>query len=298
MRVRRLAVLGRLRRIPIRHAALAGAIPPGVAAVQLHPVPSKQVLLVKVVPPTSPAMIRTWSMCPAISAFIPDAGMIGTVLVHAVANLQATFATDASLSLDYSPLIQVQEVGETTVVKQLLGEISTESSTPVELASGRMVPIRRLRRGVKVRTPTGVRKVAVVLRTAAQHERLCRVGGGLLVTPWHPVSLDDGGKTWDFPAMLTHETVRYTGYVYSVMLQTRRQLGVALGHGLTTGNDARAHGFPGDYSRVSKSLARLGTDKSGVVQTRGFARDGNTSGGLVCGLVCGPVCGFKPWLAA
>lgn len=162
-------------------------------------------------------------------------------------------------------------------------------STPVELASGRMVHIRRLRRGMKVRTPTGIRKVAMVLRTPVQETTLCRVGA-LLVTPWHPISLD--GKSWDFPAFMADGTVRYTGSVYSVMLQRDNNLrshamrvagtwGVTLGHGLTTGNDARAHHFFGDYNRVGKSLVQLGVDKFGVVDGRGVDRDATS--GLVCG---------------
>lgn len=158
-------------------------------------------------------------------------------------------------------------------------------STPVELGSGRMVHIRRLRRGMKVRTPTGIRKVAMVLKTPVQEETLCRVGS-LLVTPWHPISLD--GKNWDFPAFLAEGSVRYTGSVYSVMLQRDSNSrshalrvsgtwGVTLGHGLTTGNDARAHHFFGDYNRVGKSLIQLGVDKFGVVEGRGVDRD-NTSG--------------------
>ncbi|KAG6018641.1 hypothetical protein E4U41_003688 [Claviceps citrina] len=162
-------------------------------------------------------------------------------------------------------------------------------STPVELASGRVVHIRRLRRGTKVRTPTGVRKVALVLRTPVRDETLCRVGS-LLVTPWHPISLE--GKTWHFPAVRAHKTVRFTGSVYSVMLQrdgnSRSHAvrvagiwGVTLGHGLTTGRDARAHCFLGDYNRVGRSLLQLGADKLGVVQGRGAVR--HCTSGLVCG---------------
>ncbi|KND90618.1 Inter-alpha-trypsin inhibitor heavy chain H3, partial [Tolypocladium ophioglossoides CBS 100239] len=162
-------------------------------------------------------------------------------------------------------------------------------STPVELASGRTVPIRKLRRGMKVRTPAGSRKVALVLRTPVRREILCRVGS-LAVTPWHPMSLD--GKSWTFPAHVAQGTVRYTGSVYSVMLQ--RDLsseahamrvggawGVTLGHGLTRGRDARAHAFFGDYNQVGKSLVGLGVDRLGVVEGRGVERDART--GRVCG---------------
>lgn len=164
-------------------------------------------------------------------------------------------------------------------------------STPVELSSGRMVPIRKLRRGMKVRTPAGSRKVALVLKTPVHGEILCRVGS-VAVTPWHPMSLD--GKSWTFPAHVARGTVRYTGSVYSVMLQRDRNSkahamrvggawGVTLGHGLTRGRDARAHAFFGDYNRVGKSLMGLGVDRFGVIEGRGVERDAGT----------GHVCGFR-----
>lgn len=42
-------------------------------------------------------------------SFIPDAGMIGTVFVQAVANLQSTFAIDASVKLVYAEHMEIQE---------------------------------------------------------------------------------------------------------------------------------------------------------------------------------------------
>jgi len=167
-------------------------------------------------------------------------------------------------------------------------------STPLELASGRIVPIRKLKRGMKVRTPSGSRKVALVLRTPVQAATLCRVGS-LVVTPWHPISLD--GKSWTFPADVAEGIVRYTGSVYSVMLQRDRNSrahsirvgsvwGVTLGHGLTHGSDARAHAFFGDYNRVGKSLVGLGVDRSGVVEGRGVERDPQS--GLVVGFRAKP----------
>ena len=188
---------------------------------------------------------------------------------------------------------QVRAPIQMSVYQQARG-VCFAGSTSVELASGRAVPIRRLRRGVKVRTPTGTRKVAMVLRTAVADEPLCRVGDDLLVTPWHPICLDDS-KTWTFPALAATSAVRYTGSVYSVLLQRDHNAqshairvagcswGVTLGHGLTTGMDARAHHFFGDYNRVGKSLVQMGLDKFGVVEGRGVARD--AASGLVCGFV-------------
>ncbi|KAK3185600.1 hypothetical protein K4F52_005700 [Lecanicillium sp. MT-2017a] len=42
-------------------------------------------------------------------AFIPDSGMVGTVFVHAVANLQATFAMNATLEITYKTPLKIEE---------------------------------------------------------------------------------------------------------------------------------------------------------------------------------------------
>ncbi|KAI5464855.1 hint-domain-containing protein [Mariannaea sp. PMI_226] len=162
-------------------------------------------------------------------------------------------------------------------------------STPISLASGRKVEIRKLRRGMKVRTPIGSRRVAMILRTPVQAEVLCRVGS-VLVTPWHPVSTN--GKTWAFPANAANGAVLYTGSIYSVLLERDRNStahamrvgdiwGVTLGHGVVSGSDSRAHSFFGDYNAILKSLMTLERRKSGIVLGGGVARD--EASGLVTG---------------
>merc|ERR1712000_352983 len=162
--------------------------------------------------------------------------------------------------------------------------------TLVELASGRKVAIRKLRRGVKVKTPLGSAKVHLVLKTPVQGETLCQVGD-TYVTPWHPISAD--GKTWAFPATLAQKVVRYTGCVYSVMLARHPSSeahgirvgefwGVTLGHGVLTGDDVRAHLFFGDYGKVNRALLASGVSKKGIAQGKGAERNGKT--GLVDGL--------------
>jgi hypothetical protein len=163
-------------------------------------------------------------------------------------------------------------------------------STPVKLASGQSVPIRRLRRGMAVQTPLGSRRVAAVLKTPVRREVMCKIGD-MLATPWHPVSVN-GGKSYVFPATLVERPVRYTGAIFSVMLQRDRNAdahaisvgsggvwGVTLGHGLTVGRDVRAHAFFGSYAAVGKALQRLGVRKYGLVVGGGVIR----RGGRVCG---------------
>ncbi|EWZ40521.1 hypothetical protein BFJ63_vAg13007 [Fusarium oxysporum f. sp. narcissi] len=160
-------------------------------------------------------------------------------------------------------------------------------STVVALASGRTVQIRKLRRGMKVRTPRGSRRVAMVLKTPVESEILCRVGK-VLVTPWHPVSSD--GKRWGFPANEADGVVMYTGCIYSVLLERDASSfahairvgdmwGVTLGHGLTTGSDVRAHTFFGDYNAVGKGLLSLPRRAHGIIIGGGVERDEET--GLV-----------------
>ncbi|KAF4122749.1 von Willebrand factor type A domain, partial [Geosmithia morbida] len=176
-------------------------------------------------------------------------------------------------------------------------------STPVELASGQSVAVRKLRRGTKVRTPVGPRKVAAVVKTHVSGQIICRIGGRnesrcILVTPWHPISAD-GGKTFAFPATRDDaHPVMYTGPVYSVLLQrdtnasahairigsaSTAMWGVTLGHGLVTGPDVRAHTFLGDYNRVGKALIALGPRRRGFFCSGGVVRDRAT----------GRISGFK-----
>ncbi|KAL6875263.1 hint domain-containing protein [Trichoderma novae-zelandiae] len=163
-------------------------------------------------------------------------------------------------------------------------------STAVELASGRITEIRKLKRGSRVRTPLGPSKVALVLKTKVVSETLCRLGS-LLVTPWHPLSTD--GQNWEFPADMSDNTVLFTGCIYSVLLQPDSRSdahairvgdawGVTLGHGITRGTDARAHEFFGDYARVRSGLMKLErAGRRGVVKGRGIEREATT--GLVRG---------------
>ncbi|KAL2759949.1 hypothetical protein ACRALDRAFT_2038702 [Sodiomyces alcalophilus JCM 7366] len=192
-------------------------------------------------------------------------------------------------------------------------------SAPVMLASGRYVPVRWLRRGAVVLTPRGPRRVAAVLVTPVRREPMCRVHG-LVITPWHPVSppaLGRGASNirnnnnsskistltrtpqlgWAFPAQVAASGVRYTGCIYSVLLEQDRDpaahamlvggvWAVTLGHGIVAGRDVRAHQFFGHYGAVVEELRRLGVRRGGVVVGHGTRRDPRT----------GLACGFRRWV--
>ncbi|KUI69456.1 hypothetical protein VM1G_04919 [Cytospora mali] len=181
--------------------------------------------------------------------------------------------------------------------------------TRVRLAGGRHVRISSLRKGVCVATPLGPREVAAVLVTPVRRVEMVRLEG-VLVTPFHPVALPtddpatgrDEGYGWVFPAQVRPlEVVRYSGAIYSVLLQRSEGVGahaialrgeggdvpfwgVTLGHGMMREegrNDVRTHRFFGDYDRVVRSLEGLRVRTDGLVLGGGVKRNKTT--GLVNG---------------
>lgn len=161
----------------------------------------------------------------------------------------------------------------------------------VTLADGKHIRVNRLRGGMRVQTPRGPRTVAAVMKTPVSSIPMVTIGR-LLITAWHPVS--HNGAHWVFPcrdpAARKNAAVRYTGSIYSVLLQPDEDADahaisiegiwvVTLGHGLTekednnvVRNDARVHRFFGDYSAVCRSMATLDVRKDGLVVNGGSSR--------------------------
>ncbi|KAI0129764.1 hint-domain-containing protein [Xylariales sp. AK1849] len=159
-------------------------------------------------------------------------------------------------------------------------------SSLVAMADGKHLPISELRKGMAVRTPAGSRRVVAVLKNRVKSIVLCKVGN-LLVTPWHPLMV---GTAWTFPAQVANKAARYSGAVYSVLLQPDGNTaahairvcgiwGTALGHGVVKGDDIRAHGFLGDYRKVLSALLVIGVGSDGVAISSGVRR-GKRSGRL------------------
>lgn len=179
--------------------------------------------------------------------------------------------------------------------------------TLVELSSGQKTRMQDLKEGMSLVTPLGPRSVAAVLATPVKEEWMINLDG-VIVTPWHPVTLDTTGLSptgWRFPCLMvtSHPVLlQYTGCIYSVLLQRDDNVdahalllggpgqddagaapfwGVTLGHGLVAGADIRAHGFFGDYSRVLESLVGLAVRDDGCLLTGGVRKCQTT--GLACG---------------
>lgn len=171
------------------------------------------------------------------------------------------------------------------------------AETLVTLASGDTIQIQYLKSGMAIQTLKGPRIVVALLLTLAEQEPLRRLEN-VLVTAWHPVSED--GVLWQFPAHLTDDVVSYTGYICSVLLEPHQDAdahvlslgsywGTTLGHGVTKGDDVRAHNFFGCYKSVRSGLDGLSaeTPLNGVYRGHGVVRDS----------VSGRVVGFRPYKA-
>ena len=161
------------------------------------------------------------------------------------------------------------------------------------MLEGGKVALQDLKRGMKVVTPKGTRRVGAVVRTVIESERvmMCRIGE-LRVTPWHPVRIR--GK-WVFPANVVEAQLEECDAIYSVLLEADADVdahafevegvtAVTLGHGLVAskGGDARAHPFFGSYTKVLDSLKDLAgfEGEDGVTHCVGVHRD---SADLICG---------------
>ncbi|KAL2889813.1 von Willebrand factor type A domain-containing protein [Ceratocystis lukuohia] len=90
------------------------------------------------------------------------------------------------------------------------------SSSLVTLASGNKLPLRHLRRGMRVQTPRGPRRVAALVMTTVHDHPVCDLHS-VLVTAWHPVSRE--AQSWHFPRMVARGHGRYTGRMCSVLLE-------------------------------------------------------------------------------
>ena len=145
------------------------------------------------------------------------------------------------------------------------------------------IAIHDLCPGMTLWTPHGPKSIRAVIATPVRDAVLCRLGS-LDITPWHPIMVD--GK-WTFPCQVPHERVLFSGNVYSLLLERTSfsdahavsvggHVCVTLGHGVTAGNDARAHAFLGSYIRVERSLVKLPRDVRGIHRARGIKHHSRT----------------------
>jgi uncharacterized protein YegL len=117
----------------------------------------------------------------------------------------------------------------------------------VLLRDGTIKQVKQLRQGDTL--PSGARVTCNVQLSINALLPMCRLPGGLLITPWHPVRVS-GSEAWRFPADLCAAEPVYVKNVYNLVLDSQHAVfvdGVAcvtFGHGIT--NDrVVAHAFFG-----------------------------------------------------
>jgi hypothetical protein len=173
------------------------------------------------------------------------------------------------------------------------------------------ISIMNLRPGMTVQTLLGPRTVRTVLKCHTDPEAgrtMCILGAGegndLLVTEWHPVSMDSG-STWKYPGEL-NMAQKIDGFkepVYAVQLQRKDDdnyadahainvnglWGVTLGHGLVEPGeeaqkrDIRNHIFYGNYDAVAASLNTLPKNENNLALGAGVRKNSKT--GLAEGFI-------------
>ena len=189
----------------------------------------------------------------------------------------------------------------------------------MEMSDGTLRPVRDVRRGDRVRVPveqgrgraggedstittttTATVQCIVKTRTEAGVAGLVRLGGegrggGLLVTPYHPVRV---GGVWSFPCALGPVTPVACTAVYSVVLDRGHVLSVggvacvAMGHSFTDDNNKEdgsgvctvvSHPYFGSLL-VRRDLAGMpGYESRGLVELKHDCLRRDPQTGLVCG---------------
>jgi len=145
----------------------------------------------------------------------------------------------------------------------------------VTLRDGKKVEAAELRKGMEVLTLRGPKKVEAIIMTSVKDKEMRRIGD-LLITPWHPIHVDN---RWIYPSEIAEEPILHSGTICSILLEDSADdmahgvyvegfLVVTLGHGLThssSEDDRRPHVSFGDRKKVLESLQDL-LESNGVFQ--------------------------------
>ncbi|KAG8949152.1 hypothetical protein FRC04_008950 [Tulasnella sp. 424] len=168
-------------------------------------------------------------------------------------------------------------------------------SSIVELSDGEKVAVEHLLVGSSVKTPLGSAKVTGIVRTSSPDGSfdLCKLGDGLLITPWHPVYVSEE-RTWRFPVDLVAPRQTACSSVYSLILEENQDsdghavfIGgircVTMGHGVVDPADVRSHPFLANHFSVMQALMAHPGFAEGPVDAVETTKDTETD--LMCGFV-------------
>lgn len=127
------------------------------------------------------------------------------------------------------------------------------STSTVEMADGSFKLVRDCRKGDEVRTCEGKSKIRCVVKTlVAPETELCELPSGLLLTPWHPIRVNN---EWVFPSSVAAITTRKCEAIYSFIVDSHHSMfiegveAVCLGHNFKD-NDVIRHPYFGSQAVI------------------------------------------------
>jgi hypothetical protein len=153
------------------------------------------------------------------------------------------------------------------------------------MADGTLRAIEKVRAGDVLSTGAEV-KCLVRIECPTGRNSMCELPGGLIATPWHPVSLD-GGSSWSFPCELATPRLCVCPAVFNLVLCSGHVAViegiscVTLGHGFV--GDKREHVYWGTAA-VLDDLARFPGWETGFVLFGNCSWERSPVSGLVCGI--------------
>jgi len=158
----------------------------------------------------------------------------------------------------------------------------------VLMANGTMKSAKEIRKNDLVMTPNGnSAKVSCVLKINCIRNKtqLVEIRGGLLITPWHPVRIDN---IWQFPCYLGTTTERNCTAVYNFVLETKHIMiingieCVTLGHHFE--GEVVQHSYFGT-NRVIYDLQKLDGWTLGFIELTKHTIIRDPKNGLICGML-------------
>lgn len=190
------------------------------------------------------------------------------------------------------PPPQPQQIYTAPISSEQFGRQFSQNTNPcflgeclVLMADEQLKKIKDIQKGDCIKTPTGNSKVLCVVKTQTGGSTdIVHLDGGLKITPWHPIKVNN---RWVFPCELSNSTETKCKFVYSFVLETEHIMiinniqCITLGH--TIDEPVAKHSYFGSQS-VINDLRKCNGWKNGLIQLKEnpFKRDLLT--GLINGL--------------
>jgi hypothetical protein len=163
-------------------------------------------------------------------------------------------------------------------------------SSLILTADGKHIRVDQVKKGTQLLLPNG--KIAViqcVVKTKCKENRssLVELGGGLLITPYHPIKIIDkkGRSEWAFPCTIEEIKLVECDFIYSFVLDIGHIVlingieCVTLGHSFND-NSVIKHSYFGSQ-RIIEDLKQLNGWSNGLIQLESGAMVRNHATGLI-----------------